>query len=262
SQNPLPAAMMCYLAEVPLRLAHCHENPYQLLTDWVKDPDPADGIRHEVKRHLDLVATVGFHTSNERLSLAVPVDDRERVRALMRAKRLVPERPVIVVHPGATAPSRRYPPEQFAAAARRLVTEDGAQIVLTGDPSEAELLEQIRHLMDVPAVTLAGRLSLGELSAVIAESSLLLVNNTGPAHIAAAVGTPVVDLYALTNPQHTPWMVPSRVLFHDVPCRNCFRSVCPEGHGNCLRLVSPDAVVAAVRELIPTSGRILCTRSA
>jgi ADP-heptose:LPS heptosyltransferase len=53
-------------------------------------------------------------------------------------------------------------------------------------------------------------------------------------HVAAAVGTPVVDLYALTNPQHTPWGVPHRVRFHDVPCKYCYKSVCPEGHGHCL----------------------------
>jgi ADP-heptose:LPS heptosyltransferase len=81
--------------------------------------------------------------------------------------------------------------------------------------------------------------------------------------MAAALGTPVVDLYALTNPQHTPWQTPSRVLFHDVPCRNGFRSVCPQGHHECLDLVEPDAVVAAARELLSIhEGRTLCTRSA
>ena len=75
-----------------------------------------------------------------------------------------------------------------------------------------------------------------------------MANNTGPVHIAAAVGTPVVDLYALTNPQHTPWGVPNRVLFHDVPCKYCYKSVCPQGHHDCLRLVRPEDVVTAVIE--------------
>ena len=67
----------------------------------------------------------------------------------------------------------------------------------------------------------------------------IISNNTGPAHMAAALGTPVVDLYALTNPQHTPWQVPSRVLSHDVPCRWCYSSVCRTGHHLCLRGVAP-----------------------
>ena len=72
-----------------------------------------------------------------------------------------------------------------------------------------------------------------------------------------AVGAPVVDLYALTNPQHTPWRVPSRILFEDVPCRFCYKSVCPEGHHRCLTGVSPDAVVSAAMDLLeqPSGGR-------
>lgn len=68
--------------------------------------------------------------------------------------------------------------------------------------------------------------------------------------MAAALGTPVVDLYALTNPQHTPWQVPSRVLSHDVPCRWCYSSVCRTGHHLCLRGVAPAEVVAAALDLL------------
>jgi ADP-heptose:LPS heptosyltransferase len=90
------------------------------------------------------------------------------------------------------------------------------------------------------------------LAAVLTRASLLISNNTGTVHVAAAVGTPIVDLYALTNPQHTPWQVPHRVLFHDVPCKYCYKSVCPEGHHHCLRLVNPDQVLQAVTELLDT----------
>lgn len=249
SQNPLPSAFLCYLAEIPLRLAHCHENPYQLLTDWIPDPEPAQTIRHEVRRQLDLVAAAGCTTADERLSLRVPAADRLRTDALLAASGLDRSRPWAVIHPGASAPSRRYLPAGFAAAARELAVTDGWQIVLTGGPDEAALVEQVRSAMGVPAISLAGRLSLGELAAVIAAAPVLIANNSGPAHIAAAAGTPVVVLYALTNPQHTPWAVRARVLNHDVPCRNCYKSVCPMLHHNCLRLVPPGAVAAAAREL-------------
>jgi ADP-heptose:LPS heptosyltransferase len=81
-------------------------------------------------------------------------------------------------------------------------------------------------------------------------ATVVVSNNTGPVHLSAAVGTPVVDLYALTNLQHTPWMVPSRVLFHDVPCKGCLKSVCPLLHHACLALVSPSDVVAAALDLV------------
>ncbi len=243
SQSPLPAAYLCYLAGIPRRLAHCRENPYHLLTDWQPDPEPGVA-RHEVERQLALVESVGCRTPERRLSFRVDPADRARVRGLGLLD------PYVVVHPGASAPSRRYPPESFAAAMNLLVASTGCQVVFTGDASEAALVERIRGAIGAPSWSLAGRLSLGELGALIAEADLLVSNNTGPAHVAAALGTPVVDLYALTNPQHTPWLVKSRVLFHDVPCRNCYKSDCPQGHHDCLRRVEPVRVAAAAAELL------------
>jgi lipopolysaccharide heptosyltransferase II len=246
SQSALPAAYLCYLAGIPLRLAHCHENPYHLLTDWVPDPEPAATIRHEVQRQLDLVASVGAYASNEHLSFAVPQAARGVVRALFPRR----TQPLVVIHPGASAASRRYPPEQFARAADLVIEETGAQAVFTGDASEEELVRGVQARMARGSLSMVGRLDLAGLGALIEEADLLICNNTGPAHIAAALGTPVVDLYALTNPQHTPWQVESRVLFHDVPCRNCYKSVCPEGHHDCLKRVAPEAVATAAMELL------------
>lgn len=75
SQSPLPAAMICYFAGIPRRLAHCRENPYQMLSDWIPDPEPQKRIRHEVRRQLDLVASVGYRTSDEKLCFAVRDSD-------------------------------------------------------------------------------------------------------------------------------------------------------------------------------------------
>lgn len=246
SQNPLPSAFLCYMAEIPLRLAHCHENPYQLLTDWIKDPEPDAGIRHEVQRQLDLVAQIGCETADQRLSLRVKARDRAQI--LHQLAEL--PHPWIVIHPGATAASRRYPPERFAAVADQLALEHGYSILLTGTAPERDLVAQIQAMMQAESYSLVDRLTLGEFAALIEAAPLLISNNTGPVHIAAAVGTPVVDLYALTNPQHTPWQVPHRVLFHDVPCKYCYKSICPEGHHFCLQQVTPQQVVQAACELL------------
>jgi lipopolysaccharide heptosyltransferase II len=238
-QSPLPAALLCHQAGVPLRLAHCREKPYALLTDWVPEPEPDHPTRHEVRRQLDLVAAVGATTPDERLAVELPAAARERVRPLL------PEsRPWAVIHPGGTAPSRRYPIELWAEVCGALSREHGFELVVTGHDAERELAAALPE-----ATSLAGELSVGELAALLAEAPVLLAGNTGPVHLAAAVGTPVVDLYALTNPQHTPWMVESRVLSHDVPCRWCYGSICREGHHLCLRGVRPAEVVAAALEL-------------
>ncbi len=250
SQNPMPAAFLCYLAEIPLRLAHCRENPYQMLSPHVPEPEPEQLIRHEVQRHLDLVASVGARAGDERLSLRVSSTAVARVRAILAERGIDAARPHVVIHPGATAPSRRYAPEKFAAVARQLVCSETMQIIFTGVEHERELVDGIQLAMHAPSTSLVGRLNLEEMAALLTLSPLLICNNTGPVHIAAAVGTPVVDLYALTNIQHTPWQVPHRVLNHDVPCRLCYKSVCPEGHHHCLALVTPGQVVAAVRDLL------------
>jgi ADP-heptose:LPS heptosyltransferase len=161
-----------------------------------------------------------------------------------------PRMPWILIHPGSTAASRRYPPTQFAAAARLLYRRLGVPIVFGGSASEVMLVERVRRAMGAPSFSIAGELTLGECAASIALARVLIANNSGPVHIAAALGTPVVDLYALTNPQHTPWRVPHRVLFHDVPCRWCYRSVCPQGHHACLREVAPAQVVDAALQLL------------
>lgn len=250
SQNPLPAAMLCYLADVPLRLAHCRENPYQLLTDWMPEIEPQQTVRHEVRRQLDLVAAAGWHTADEWLAVRITDSDRRVVDCLLDRLGLGADRRWVVVHPGASAPSRRYPPELFAQACGGLAADHGLRIVFTGGDGERSLIDGVRMRMTAPSSSLAGQLTLGQLAALLERAPLLIANNTGPVHLAAAVGTSVVDLYALTNPQHTPWGVPNRVLSYDVPCRNCYKSVCPEGHGNCLGLIPPEAVMSAAIDLL------------
>src|SRR5690606_2657989 len=197
-----------------------------------------------------LVAAVGCRAADERMALRVPEDGHRQADAVLAELSIDHARPWAIVHPGASAPSRRYPPESFAAACAMLARDHGCQLVFTGSASEAPLVETIRAAMRAPSHSAAGRLDLAGLTALLARAPLLIRNNTRPAHLAAALGTPVVDLYALTNPQHTPWMVPSRVLYHDVPCRNCYKSVCPEGHHRCLRGVPPRAVADAALSLL------------
>ncbi len=253
SQSPLPAALMCYMAGIPLRLAYCRENPYQLLTDWLPETDSGFHAKHEVRRQLDMAAAIGCTTRDSRMR--VRVEEALVGEVFLQLSGLAGAGPLVVIHPGASAPSRRYPPEAFAEAGRALYDRLGAQIALSGSEEERRLVHRVAAMMDRPCLPLAGMLGLPELAALLSVAHVLITNNTGPAHIAAAVGTPVVDLYALTNPQHTPWAVPSRVLFHDVGCKYCYKSVCPHGHHACLELVEPSEVAEAAADLI-SEGRL------
>ena len=253
SQSPLPAALMALLADIPLRLAYCRENPYQLLTDWLPENDRAESgfeMRHEVRRQLDLIAAMGGATANESITISVPHAALDQARLCLNESGLDVTRPWMIVHPGASAASRRYPAASFAEAAGILAGQHAVQILFTGNEPEVELVDHIRRSIRSGTFSLAGKLNIAELAAVISLAPLLVSNNSGPVHLAAGVGTPVVDLYALTNPQHTPWMVPHRTLYQDVPCRFCYKSTCPMQHHNCLRVVSPEAVVNAALELM------------
>ena len=255
SQTPFPAAMLCRLAGIPLILAHCRERAYGLISDAVAETEPEQQVRHEVQRHLDLVATFGWSSPDQRMSVVPPIE------AIAGADALISHLGLgalgwALVHPGVTASSRRYPPEGYAHAMRTLAQEDDMRFVLTGDAGEAELCDQILAEAGV-GTSLAGRLDLAALVALIARAPLVITNNTGPAHIAAALGRPLIDLYALTNPQHTPWGTEARVLSHDVPCRWCYKSICPEGHHLCLRGVGPERIVDAARDLMPAEESVV-----
>ncbi|MBO9353809.1 glycosyl transferase [Bordetella petrii] len=256
SQSALPAALLCHMAGIPRVLAHSRENPYRLLTDWVREPEPEQGVRHEVQRQLDLVATVGATASDTGLAWRVRPEDRTALRRRLDAAGIAEPGGWIAVHSGASAASRRYPAGLYAEAIAAL-RHEGRRIILLGTAAERGLegaLAAQRHAAP-GLVDLCGELTLGELGAAIEGAAVLVCNNSGPAHMAAALGVPVVDLYALTNPQHTPWQVRSRVLYHDVPCKYCYRSVCPQGHHACLAQVAPARVAAAARELLARDRR-------
>ncbi|MFL5779263.1 MAG: glycosyltransferase family 9 protein [Chloroflexota bacterium] len=255
SQDPLPAALTCYLAGIPRRIAHTQVKGYQLLTDPVADREVALPTRHEVRRQLDLVEAFGFVPDDDHLSVRVPPEASHRMRRWAARRALLDGGPWAVLHPGASAPSRRYPPERFAAAADRLALEAGWRIVLAGGPSDVSLLGAIERSMRAAAIRGPVDASVADLAALLSIAPVLIGCNSGPAHLAAAVGTPVVVAYALTNRQHTPWGVPSRVLTHDVPCRDCGKSICPMGHHACMQGIDPDEIVTAALELVPGTGR-------
>src|SRR5438270_1093929 len=294
-QSPLPAAYLCYLADIPLRVAASIDGPGSLLTTRHKHPpitrhkggvdetwrsglQVLERMMHEVERGLDLVAAIGITTEDLDLVLHVPADARTGIDDLLASYHIDKpddhmkcrgdpcgrpawDRPaLIVVHPGCSMPARTYPWEMYVEVVDLLVEQLGATVFLTGAGDEQELVERILSQVQEgnrrAVHSLAGVLSFPALCALIEAANLVITNNTGPMHISAAVKTPVVALFALTNPpeQWGPWHVPYRLLNVDVPCRICYSRVCPYQH-ECLRLVSPSTVVDAACSLLKHVGR-------
>jgi ADP-heptose:LPS heptosyltransferase len=158
-------------------------------------------------------------------------------------------------------PARRYPHDQYADIITELVSDLGAHVAVTGVKSECDLIGSILGRLAAEIRTslydVSSSLPFSDVCALIEVADLVVTNNTGPMHIAAATGTPVVALFALTNrpEQWGPWLVPHRILNHDVPCRYCYSRICPFTQ-ECLRPVTAQDVVTAARELgIGDGGR-------
>lgn len=216
SQNAMPAAMVAYMAGIPLRLAYCRENPYNLLSDWVPDKEPYTFIQHQVLRDLALVNSIGAATDDIRLHLDIQVTAWKDAQDKLTKAGINTKKPWLIFHPGVSEEKRKYPEDLWIKAAGELIKEKEIQIIFTGSASEKILCERLALKTGKNSFSAAGLLNLAEFIAFIEKCQLVVSVNTGTIHICAAVNTPVVVLYAQTNPQHTPWMVPSKVLEFEV----------------------------------------------
>ncbi len=217
SQNPLPSAMLAYLAGIPKRLAYCRENPYALLTHWVPDKEPYDMIFHQVRRDLRLVNSIAAVTANERLSLQCNSRKWKDVKTQSHDKGIDLDRPWMILHAGVSEKKREFPATEWITAGRRIIDELKHQVILTGSGAEQKHIASLKDEIGEGAFSLAGLLDLESFILLVSKAPLIVSVNSGPIHIAAATGTPVLVLYALTNPQHLPWKVPGKALYFDVP---------------------------------------------
>jgi ADP-heptose:LPS heptosyltransferase len=148
----------------------------------------------EVFRYLEVVGLVGAPPVSYEPRLRPTAAERAEAGALVGE----PDTPWVVLHPGATDPRRRWPPERFAAVGDA-ASGAGARVLITGTPSEAELVETVRTAMRAPARSLVGALSTGGLVALLADSAVVVANDTGPLHVAAAAGAATVGLFWVGN---------------------------------------------------------------
>lgn len=205
---------------------------------------------HEIERNLRLVAMLGCPADDASLAFPVGIDDRDEADALLARR---DHRPPVGIHPGAKHPSRRWPAERFAAVADGLAARYGARIVITGGADEIDVARAVERAMRFPATVLAGKTSIGGLAALIERLDLYIANDTGPAHIAGALGTPAIVLFGPADLRRwAPRGPRTRVIARDVACRPCGLAVCPIDH-RCLAWIKPEEVVAAASELLSVS---------
>lgn len=206
---------------------------------------------HAVDRYLLIASAVdaspkGVPEFRTRLTAA----DRERIAQLLKTSGVAPAAPWIALNVSARWDTKRWPPEHFAAVADALQQERLGPVALIGGPDDRAATQAVLRSMQTTPVDLTGQTGPELLPALLASASLLLTNDSGPMHIAAAMGTPVVALFGPTSPLRTgPYGAEHRVLRSGVPCSPCFSRTCTNPvQLECLATIDPKAVIDAVRE--------------
>ncbi len=189
-----------------------------LLTDRVP---PASAPRHKAVSYLPLLEAAGLAAESRRYEYTVTDAERQAARAWLRQQGLGDGRALVILHPGANWPHKRWAPERFAQLGDRLAESRSAQIAVTGGPEDTELAHAVRSRMRRPALIFAGQTTLRQLAACLEQARLVVSNDTGVLHLAAAMDRPLVALYGPTSPALTgPLGMPDRtvILHHPEGC--------------------------------------------
>jgi ADP-heptose:LPS heptosyltransferase len=250
SQTPHVAAYVCYLAGIPLRAGESKEFGGRTLSTELRDTLDET---HQVDRNLHLVQSLGFASVDPVLEIAIPETSREEVTRRLWNAGISADQPLALLHPGASAETRRYPAARFQQVAE-LLQARGWPLAVTGSERERGLLEIVAGGSD--AIPVFTDLSIQEFAALIARASAVVCGNTLPLHLADATGTPVVALYSGTEliSQWGPRFAPSRMLQRATDCAPCYRFTCPIGLP-CLD-VDPEEVVGAIEALAPLARTV------
>ncbi len=249
------AAVAPFLARVPYRVGYARDVLRRLLVTEVP-PLPAEGGRRApipmVERYLRITRAAGCPDAETSTQLVIDEDLERRVDELLTAAGVMRGRGILLVTPGANfGTSKLYPPESFAAASDGIAAATGLAVVLAPAPAEVELATRIVGLMAQPAVAICKEsATLEVLKGLVARASLLLSNDTGPRHVAVALGRPVVCVMGPTDPRHTAYQLErQRVLREDVDCSPCQKKICPIDH-RCMTRLAPQRVIDAALELL------------
>jgi heptosyltransferase-2 len=251
---------------VPTRPGHVHMRKPTMRELRLLIADPRIATRgfkppttaHQIYEYLHLVAALGASDEPTPPSLVVtPAEVEAAGQKFGLLESLKAARPIFGLNPGAEyGPAKRWPAEQFIAAARNIQERTSCVWLILGGKGDAALADEIHSALRAPPSTLhnlAGQTSLRELMALLKLCRVLLTNDTGPMHVAAALGTPVVALFGSTAPELTgpglPGDLRHRLLTSDAPCSPCFLRECPIDF-RCLRAIGSDRVVAAVLEAV------------
>jgi lipopolysaccharide heptosyltransferase II len=258
-QNAFAAAVIAWLARVPLRVGYDTDRRGALLTNAI--PQPVwKNERHESLYYLNIIAELerglfgAASIADTETHFNLPVSDKrkEAARRIVVEAGAHPGKPLAVICPGSVnSRAKRWPAERYAELTDRLA-ESGMDVGLIGSSAEIDVSTEVSYRARHQPIVLTGRTTVAEAVAIISIADVLISNDTGPAHIGAAVGTPTLVVFGPTNPLTTyPLSPAAAIIRHPPDCAPCMLRDCPIDH-RCMTAIAPEEVFARVVALMTT----------
>jgi lipopolysaccharide heptosyltransferase I len=253
-QGLFRSGAVAWLSGVPLRIGFANGREGSPWFYNMRVPVPAVEM-HAVDRYLLVTEAMGARVQGSpQFRFDVRDEDRAVVRNILSEKGISVDQPWVAMNVSARWMTKRWPLSSFAAVLDRLHEEGRGPVVVIGSAEDRCDVEALRAVTTTPFIDLAGAVPLGCLPALLSTAAAMITNDSGPMHIAAALGVPVVALFGPTSEVRTgPYGAGHRVLAGSVPCRPCFSRVCRHAPElECLRSLTPDDAAGAVRHLLAT----------
>ena len=267
--NSFASALVAAVAGVPIRIGYATDGRARLLTHPIEIPEWRIS-KHEVFYYLKIIAELEWLFTEQQTflerqpdaSIDVSADLQEAAQKLQRHNGVNTNLPLVAICPGSiNSRAKRWPAENYATLADRCIDSLGAQVLLIGSAAELDVSQRVANRMHNKPIMLTGKTDIAELAAVLSITDALVTNDTGPAHISAALGRPTLVIFGPTNPLTTRPFSPFAEIIREPPdCAPCMLRDCPIDH-RCMTAITPDAVFDRVRGLLDKQSVHGCERS-
>jgi lipopolysaccharide heptosyltransferase II len=245
--------VITFLAGIPHRVGYKRGKMDFLLTHGFEYKKRL-GEKHEAEYSLDILRSIGIDAEMSSLVMSFSSENERKIEYLLQQNGLKEGEKIIVLHPDASCPSKMWPLENFARLADDLKDKFAVRIALVSSPEHVKIGEKVRDLMKHSPIFLCGETSLGDLAALFKRTTLFISNDSGPVHIAAAIGAPVISIFGrnekgLSPTRWRPLGDKSVVLHKDVGCIKCLAHNCKRDF-LCLKSIRVDEVAEKAGELL------------
>ncbi len=266
-QNAFDAALITFLAGIKERTGYKRDGRGILLTKTVPVPQNEKKV-HQINYYLNLLEQIGIKAEYSYPYIYLTLDERLQARKFLQDMK----RPILGINPGATYGSaKRWLPERFAEIVNWFISDTGGSAIIFGGESEVDIADEIfkkaipEFRTSNSLVSIAGKTSLRELISLISECDVFLTNDSGPLHIAYAVGTPIVALFGSTDPELTGPPPGSNgnsnvIITPDIPCSPCFERTCKNNDMSCMYAITSDDVYYGIKKVLPDKPAVFFDR--